>query len=144
MPMHMTATPVTIGGNILLSLSLGTKARKISRKEQIKVVPSILPYASYPSTPSAFMSSMAFWKMGRKVNEVPSTESTPVPSTYGVPGILNWRQLTMVNMPARMRDDAMAYCTRSTLAKGKPSTLNLMVTRGGVMRPAGEARFCQR
>jgi hypothetical protein len=81
MPMHMTATPVTRGGNILLSRFLGTKERKISRKEQIMTVPSILPYASSASVPSAFMALMPFSNTGRKVNEVPITESTPVPST---------------------------------------------------------------
>ena len=81
MPMHMTATPVTRGGNILLSLSLGMKERKISRKEHTMTVPSILPYASSASVPSAFMAEMPFSNTGRKVNEVPRTESTPVPST---------------------------------------------------------------
>ena len=44
-------------------------------------VPSILPYASSASVPSAFMALMPFSNTGRKVNEVPITESTPVPST---------------------------------------------------------------
>ena len=43
----------------------------------------------------------------------------------------------MVKMPDRIRDAAMAYCWSLTSVK---ATLNFMTTRGGVMRPAGEAR----
>ena len=49
--------------------------------------------------------------------------------------------MTILKMPARMRDAAMAYCWSLTSVK---ATLNFMTTKGGVMRPAGEARFCQR
>ena len=43
----------------------------------------------------------------------------------------------MVKMPDRIREAAMAYCWSLTSVK---ATLNFMTTRGGVMRPAGEAR----
>ena len=138
MPMHMTATLGDEGGNILLSCSLGMKERKISRKEHTRTVPSILPYASSGSTPSAFMAADAVLEH-REEGERGAEDGEHAGAEHigGVPGILNWRQLTMVQMPARMRDAAMAYCWSSTSVK---ATLNFMTTNGGTMRPAVRRR----
>ena len=53
----------------LRSASLGMNARKISTKQHTMTVPSIFPYASSGSTPSAFIAAMPASKTGRKPNE---------------------------------------------------------------------------
>lgn len=57
---------------------------------------------------------MASWAIGRKVKEVPMTDTKPVPMTMLVLGILNCITWMMEVRPDTMRAALMRYCVWST------------------------------
>jgi hypothetical protein len=128
-PIRITVTHDTTGGNSFLRILVGKAEKKSSSSEHTIAVPSILPYASCPSMPSAFIWAIPISKIGKKVKLVPITDKTPLPTYMALPnnacdpGMGNLVTLRRVHKPEVMREALMAYCWRSG-QNGKPQTAN--------------------
>lgn len=77
--MSVTHVPVTTGGKIRRMILGGMKEMAISRSEATMQVPRNLPYASKPELPARISETTMSRAIGKKVNDVPITESRPVP-----------------------------------------------------------------
>jgi hypothetical protein len=127
--MRITVTQDTTGGKSFFSILVGMAEKNISKSEHNIAVPSIFPYASCPSIPSAFIWEIPISKIGKKVKLVPITDKTPLPMYMTLPkracdpGIGNLVTLMRVHNPEAIREALIAYCWRSG-QNGNPQTAN--------------------